>query len=462
MAWSDQLQHGAALNLLAYADCKDVISVGITCKHWYQEMQGCAAIFLDSSGFAILGRALPLQRFGIAQRFDAASQAALSDTSALVCLSGIVHLIENFNCMDDCSMRSARAQQIFVGDATVALMHSKKAGEPPVPVTVSCNVLQFHGASSVFSWHHQMSNGPQVKMVTAGRHHVLIVLVDGPVLSFGHTSSGALGHDDVASRRFPTEILTLRGEGVAHAAAGYDHSVFVTAGGKVLSCGRGNHGQLGLGYTGDVTSPQCVEKFAGRKVAHCAAAVHISGFLLRDGSAWTCGSGRYGMHGHGHKRNVLVPQRISRLCPKVSGFINCCFGQTHGLLLSGDCITSSWSGRAAIRASVFGVGSNGGGQLGHLIEHETLRPKELCLPSGLVPIAIAVSSNASLVVVSGGQFLVVTQGIIQRCSVNEGDDRVNSTVCQQINCSTFCRRVVEKNVQGFGQACCLPELTAEG
>jgi len=445
-----------------YLQQKDIISVGITCAHWYQHMQSCAAAFLDSLGFAILVKALPLQRFGLANRFEAAPQAALSDTSALVCLNGAVHLIDSFNCVDDCSMRFACTRQIFKGDAAVAFLHSSKAGGPPMPVTVSSNVLQLHGTSSKLARYHQISNSPQVKTIAAGRHHALIVLEDGCVLSFGNTASGALGHDNGKSCSFPTEILALRGERVTRAAAGYDHSVFVTAGGKVLSCGRGNHGQLGLGCKADVVSPQCVEKLAGRQVAHCVAAAHISGFLLRDGSAWTCGSGRYGLHGHGHKRDLLVPQRISRLCPKVSGFIDCCFGQTHGLLLSCDCITSAWSGRASIRTSVFGVGSNGNGQLGHLLQHETSRPKELCLPSGSIPVAIAVSSNASLVVISGGQFLFITQGIIQRCSVNEGDDRVNSTICQQTTCSTFCRQVVEKNFQGFGSACCLPELAVEG
>lgn len=122
--------------------------------------------------------------------------------------------------------------------------------------------------------------------------------------------------------------------------------------------------------------------------------------------------------------------RVSKyFVQKNSGFVECSLGPQHGLLLAYDCITfwgsssASLQTSAPIRASVYGLGSNGSGQLGQL-PSDCWRPKELVLPAGFIPVAIAVSANASLIVAKGGEFLLMAQGVTQRCSLSKEESHI--------------------------------------
>jgi len=422
-----------------------MVPAGMTCHLLYRVVEACAAHVLKISGSAILSRALPLQRLALVNMLEMSSQVALSDTSALVVLKGAAYLITKLDVhQTDFTMDFTNVEQVSTEScpSAVAFMRTNGRGQALMPVTVSSsNVLSLHGISFAWAaWQNQISGLTQVKMIAAGQNHTLIVLVNGQVLSFGHTGSGALGHGDRHSRNCPTEICALRSVEVSHASAGFDHSLFVSTKGEAWACGQGSRGQLGLGTPDEASLPQYIRQLPSGQVVHCTAAVHTSCFLLQDGSAWTCGSGRYGLLGHGHKRDELLPRRICGLCPHVSGFVQCSFGMTHGLMLTFDCIASAlWRNTGAhtsIRASAVGVGSNRNGQLGDIAEVEVLRPKELSLPFGSIPVAVAVSTNASLIVVRGGSILVIAQRITQRCTLNELNDRI--LACQQSACST-CR-----------------------
>lgn len=419
-----------SLDSLALLVWDDVFSVGSTCHHCCRLLAAWANYAVKASGCSILSQALPLQRLSLAHRFETAPRAALCDGYALLVLKGSVFLISHFDCLGDPSMEHAFVRKIPASSPmdAVAFLHSRKPRQRLVPMTVSSShLLSLHDTTSKLDfWHSKISTREPVKMVAAGRNHVLLVLCDGRVLSFGDASPGALGHGDAQGRCVPTEIQALKSAAVTYAAAGYHHSLFVTKEGGALACGDGAHGQLGLGSNIDSLFPTHVTKLPDGQVMKCAAGVHTSCFLLGDGSTWTCGSGRFGVLGHGHTKDLLAPERIKVLCPKHSGFVDCSLGPKHGLLLAYDCITS-WSGSSGsslIRASVFGLGSNEDGQLGHLDE-EVSRPKELDLPFGLIPVAIAVSANSSLIVAKGGDFLLIAQGVTQRCCVNREETHID-------------------------------------
>lgn len=439
MAPFSHLRQDDCVTILRLLACMDMISAGMSCQTMYHAVKDFAVHVLKASGSVMLSKALPMQRLGVAHNLEMAPPAALTDTEALIVVKGSTYLISKFQVLSDFCLQDSNIKLLSTDSCSnvVALMQTDPRGQSLVPVTVSStNVLRLHGSSSFCAPHYQISSLQNVKMIATGRNHALIVLVDGQVLSFGHTGSGALGHGDRQKRLRPSEITALRGVEVTHAAAGFDHSIFLDTNGDAWTCGQGRHGQLGSGSTDESLLPHHIRQLPSAQVVHCSAAVHTSCFLLRDGSAWTCGSGKTGILGHGSKRNELVPRRISALCPKMSGFVQCSFGMTHGLFLAFDCIASSCWGNAAasIRASVVGVGSNSNGQLGDIPEEEVLRPKELHLPFDSIPLAIAVSSNASLIVLKGGDFLVIAQRVIQACSMNSLQER--SRVCQQTLCST--------------------------
>ena len=87
--------------------------------------------------------------------------------------------------------------------------------------------------------------------VSAGGVHSLVLLEGGGVMSFGDGECGRLGlggrarfgqADDAST---PELIAALRGKEVTQVSAGRHHSLVLLEGGGVMSFGCGRHGQLG-------------------------------------------------------------------------------------------------------------------------------------------------------------------------------------------------------------------------
>ena len=69
-----------------------------------------------------------------------------------------------------------------------------------------------------------------------------------------------MGHGDNDNKwqLVPKLVAALEGRRVAQVAAGGYHSLFLTEGGAVLSCGSGGSGQLGHGDKKDQLVPKVV------------------------------------------------------------------------------------------------------------------------------------------------------------------------------------------------------------
>lgn len=94
-----------------------------------------------------------------------------------------------------------------------------------------------------------------VKTITCGDTHTLAVLHDGRLFSFGRNQNGQLGNgtnDDCLEARM---VSNLAAETVTGAACGAEHSVCVTASGKVFSWGWGRYGNLGVSSYVDECAP---------------------------------------------------------------------------------------------------------------------------------------------------------------------------------------------------------------
>ncbi len=70
---------------------------------------------------------------------------------------------------------------------------------------------------------------------------------------------GRLGHGDCNDVFIPQTISALTGRNVVKMACGDTHTLAVTSAGELLSFGRNQNGQLGLGSTQDAIVPQPVE-----------------------------------------------------------------------------------------------------------------------------------------------------------------------------------------------------------
>lgn len=111
-------------------------------------------------------------------------------------------------------------------------------------------------------------------------------------------------------RATPRAIKALRDERVCSVAAGHHSSFFLSASGRVHSCGLGSHGQLGHGDEHDCHVPRRVESLADVRVRAVASGRAHTLFLDRAGRAYSCGMGAMGRLGHGDDANQLSPRRI--------------------------------------------------------------------------------------------------------------------------------------------------------
>ena len=87
-------------------------------------------------------------------------------------------------------------------------------------------------------------SGVHIKEVNGAYYHCLAVSSDGRAFVRGDNNYGRLGLGDVEEVKKFTEITSLRKYKIVSAAAGDQHSLFLTAEGKILACGFNRSGQL--------------------------------------------------------------------------------------------------------------------------------------------------------------------------------------------------------------------------
>lgn len=136
------------------------------------------------------------------------------------------------------------------------LPHNEKA------ISVACCskfILALSSIGRVFiaslSWDKKLSHFEEVHELSSKNivdisgtyNHFLAVTKEGQVYGHGENQFGKLGiGKEIENEDKFVEIASLKSEKIAHAYAGYDHSLFQTEDGKVLACGKNNFGQLFL------------------------------------------------------------------------------------------------------------------------------------------------------------------------------------------------------------------------
>ena len=102
-----------------------------------------------------------------------------------------------------------------------------------------------------------------VVSASAGLSHSVALTAAGQAFSWGYSGAGALGHElqeqYVSLQPLPRRIQALRAHVVVQAACSERHTLFLTAEGRVLSCGDGHAGRLGHGSAGPEPTPRLIE-----------------------------------------------------------------------------------------------------------------------------------------------------------------------------------------------------------
>jgi alpha-tubulin suppressor-like RCC1 family protein len=142
-----------------------------------------------------------------------------------------------------------------------------------------------------------------VLMVACGDGHTAVVTEGGGVYTFGKGSYGQLGHGDEENQLAPRRVPAagFNGERVVMVAAGGAHTVALSEAGHVFTWGFGEFGQLGHDDRGDQLAPRQVEagRFGGEKVVFVAAGDDHTVAVTAGGRLYTWGDGEYGQLGHG-------------------------------------------------------------------------------------------------------------------------------------------------------------------
>ena len=154
--------------------------------------------------------------------------------------------------------------------------------------------------------------GVRVLAIAAGGVHSLALSEGGEVYSCGLGYFGQLGHGDTAKQRTPRPIAVLQGVRVGAVAAGGRHSLAVSTAGRLYSFGRGAAGQLGHGDTECQYTPLLVAALLDVRVSTVAAGADHS-LALSAGKIYSFGSGEHGRLGHGNTAARLTPHVIAGL-----------------------------------------------------------------------------------------------------------------------------------------------------
>ncbi len=210
-----------------------------------------------------------------------------------------------------------------------------------------------------------------VVVAAAGSEHSLFVTGDGTLWGIGFNGDGELGDGTMANQSVPEVVAS----NVVAVAAGNWHSLFLRRDSTLWAMGQNGNGQLGDGTTTGRTLPEVV---AGNVVA-VAAGHDYSAYLKNDGTLWTMGQNNCGQLGNGTLTNR------SRAGCVASNVVALAAGDFHCLYLTGD-------------GTLWGVGQNSFGQLGDGI----LNNRSTAEPVGSNVVAAAAGDGHSLYVTADG------------------------------------------------------------
>ncbi|CAI8619167.1 unnamed protein product [Vicia faba] len=207
------------------------------------------------------------------------------------------------------------------------------------------------------------------------------------VYSWGWGDLGRLGHGDNSDLFIPHPIRALEGLKIKQIACGDCHCLAVTMESKVLSWGRNQNGELGLGTTEDSLVPQKILAFEGIRIKMVAAGAEHSVAITEDGDLYGWGWGRYGNLGLGDTNNRLIPEKVNIDGDKI-GMVSCGWRHTISVSSTGGLYTHGWSKY---------------GQLGHGDFEDHLVPRKVQALSDMFISQVSGGWRHSMALTSSGQ-----------------------------------------------------------
>jgi alpha-tubulin suppressor-like RCC1 family protein len=229
-----------------------------------------------------------------------------------------------------------------------------------------------------------------VTAVSGGRFHSLALTSTGHVRAWGENLRGELGDGTKTDSNVPVRVKLPHGVKVVAIAAGFGHSLAVTASGRVFAWGNNQRGQLGDGTTTDRDVPVRVHLPRGTKVTAVSAGAIFSLALTSTGRVLAWGLNHRGQLGIGVTTDRHLPVRVK--LPRGVKVTGIAAGFAFGLA-----VTSS--------GHVFAWGDNDSGQLGDGTTVRSDVPVRVHLPAGTKATAVSAGADHGLALTVSGHVL---------------------------------------------------------
>ncbi|PSC76156.1 ubiquitin-ligase E3 [Micractinium conductrix] len=182
-----------------------------------------------------------------------------------------------------------------------------------------------------------------VQAAASGTAHTLAVVDEGALAAWGSNEFGQCAQPEATMVEQPKLAKELRGLHIVRAAAGGNHSLSLSSTGGVFSFGAGGSGELGRGTAEDPAVPRPISRLWPLGIVQVAAGESHSAALTAGGAVLTWGRGKYGALGPGDVENRSVPQRVRALAG-VRGVQLAC-GHDHTVLLVAGGGVHTWGSR---------------------------------------------------------------------------------------------------------------------
>ncbi len=157
-------------------------------------------------------------------------------------------------------------------------------------------------------------SGQAIADISAGGIHTILRSLGGKAFAFGSGAYGRLGHGGTEVRVLPALIdhENLVNHNIRRISAGGEHSVLLSEDGTVFTFGRNILGQLGHGDRENRLVPVLIEHehLSGHTIVEIAAGANHTVLLSEDGTVFTFGANLSGRLGHGDTEDRLVPTPI--------------------------------------------------------------------------------------------------------------------------------------------------------
>ncbi|XP_069698384.1 secretion-regulating guanine nucleotide exchange factor-like [Periplaneta americana] len=197
----------------------------------------------------------------------------------------------------------------------------------------------------------QLLDPNNIKLITGGGGHTLILTKHGKVFACGSNSKGQLGLDMDTQHLSFEEIKCLQPYHITDIACGWESSLAITKNGELLVWGSNTYCQLGQSKK-MIPFTAIPVKLTVPNVRSVASGLRHSGIVTRDGRVLMCGSGKKGQLGLTDSNGMpLFEAQSPQEIPALEDVDNIACGQHHTVVMTS-------SGR------IFAWGDNKYGQLG--------------------------------------------------------------------------------------------------